>query len=640
MPYGNPKEKIICRDCGNSVQRKNFIRHKRLFCHTPCSDVVPQATTSGTPAISTTNDTCALCNTSVAYGTIKEHLLVQHPVPDAVASATTVSSRNDIVPQEVMAGIPSSATSFTSDCPGASSSEAVYPLLDDALDWCMPDPPNREIKKATVGILRQLNAYSRSGLEEYLSKYFPMIPRYLHATIITATTTAARHVAGKFHLYDAGCGASDPIVADEAKIARTCIARWGAGLRIPEPVTPPRAATQLRSHPQPLVTPTTTLSHFDRTSGIASGVNNLIDTMTQATDLNTSTLLLNIPSALSVPTPVLNASSSLNAQTPVLRAPSTDLDTSSSLNTPTLVLNVPSALSVPTPVLNTSSSLSALLSMSAPSLLNAPSTDLSASSAQNVPSVTKTPTPVLSAPSILNTAVALGAPTALKTPTPPLNSSTLQVPATVSNTPALQSSVAQLPNILESLSTGVSSGVCSSDPPSIGQSASCRHVEPNDTPLIVCAPSDASIDDDLFGRRDGSFSMTPVDDSLGHHRRGPSGLNLFSSPDRQRDSYRHHRLEPEDYLPPRPKRPSYPNRQPLRERQDGMSDRWQDEWNPKRFQSDIEPYSPSRPSYRTDGTRCRDRSYTTYSPARRVLSFGVDHFEDSRLYEGRRNYYR
>jgi len=496
-----------------------------------------------------------------------------------------------------MAGVPSLVTSFTSDCPGASSSETVYPLLDDALDWCTPDPPNREIKKATVGILRKLHAYSRPGLKEYLTKYSPMIPKYLHATIITATTTAARHVAGKFHLYDAGHGASDPIVAENVKIARTCIACLEAGLRIPEPVTPPRAATQLRSHPQPLVMPTTTLSYFDKTSGIISDVHNLINTMTQATDLNTPTPVLNVPAALSVPTPVLNVPAALSVPTPVL--------------------NVPSALSVPTPVLNASSSLNALLALSAP-LLCAPSTDLSASSVQNVPSVLDAPTPVLSAPSILNTT--LSASTALKTPTPPLNRSTLQVPATVSNTPAVQSSVAQLPNILQSQSTGVSSGVCSSDPPSIGQSAGCCHVEPNififihhNTPLIVCACSDTSIDDDLLGRRDGtfndkrstenvnqtdrdrplsgaSFAMTPVDDSLGHHCRGPSGLNLFSSPDRQRDGYRHHRLEPEDYLPPRPKCPSYPNHQPLRERQDGMSDCWQDEWNRKRFQSGVEPY--------------------------------------------------
>jgi len=63
------------------------------------------------------------------------------------------------------------------------------------------DPSTGDVERATIGVLRELHAYSQFELHQYLTNYHPSILAYSQAMLVTAAMTAARHVASKFHIF-------------------------------------------------------------------------------------------------------------------------------------------------------------------------------------------------------------------------------------------------------------------------------------------------------------------------------------------------------------------------------------------------------------------------------------------------------
>ena len=72
-------------------------------------------------------------------------------------------------------------------------------MFGAALNWCS-DPSTGDVERATIGVLRELHAYSQFELHQYLTNY-PSILAYSQAMLVTAAMTAARHVASKFHIF-------------------------------------------------------------------------------------------------------------------------------------------------------------------------------------------------------------------------------------------------------------------------------------------------------------------------------------------------------------------------------------------------------------------------------------------------------
>lgn len=178
---------VTCTDCQRPIRKDNIARHKKLYCSGLVAKSVPQLTAS-----------------------------------TGVIQITDVS------------------------VPATASTESVeeYVPLDTTInvgtfkDLFFQEPSEKEVSDAVVCLLRLHYAYDRPQLTAFLARKFPNIPNYLYSTIITAATSAARYVAGKFTVYDAGKDSCDPGLAADAAAAKGALARWSIGLRVLEPPSP------------------------------------------------------------------------------------------------------------------------------------------------------------------------------------------------------------------------------------------------------------------------------------------------------------------------------------------------------------------------------------------------------------------
>ena len=98
------------------------------------------------------------------------------------------------VPQVAVSAGPCFSSSLENDqtTTGTIGSANDQSLLAEALKAIDYEPPVSLVSDATVCMLRRLHTYTRPQLVDYLRKYFPGIPEYLHDTMVTVATSAAK----------------------------------------------------------------------------------------------------------------------------------------------------------------------------------------------------------------------------------------------------------------------------------------------------------------------------------------------------------------------------------------------------------------------------------------------------------------
>jgi len=283
MPFSAPSLETQCSLCGLTVRRDNLSRHRRLYC-------------AGFPSKSAPPPPVDATSSSLATG-----------------SAMGSLSEGTDVPQVAVSAVPcfSSSLENSQTTTGTIGSADDQSLLAEALKAIEYEPPVSLVSDATVCMLRRLHTYTRPQLVDYLRKYFPGIPEYLHDTMVTVATSAAHYVANKFVIYDVGKESADLLMRDDAMAARNALARWSAGLRVLEPGSPQPVITSLsQSTSVSTQMPLTTTSTSDlenllatRTVPVPLPMNSTIDPM-QATDVLTESCPLPAPQSSSAPAAV------------------------------------------------------------------------------------------------------------------------------------------------------------------------------------------------------------------------------------------------------------------------------------------------------------------------------------------------
>jgi len=217
MPLSAPSLETQCSVCGSKVRRDNLSRHRRLYCPGFTSKTAPPASADATSSSVATESVVG----SLSEGTDVFQV--------AVSADPCFASSLDINQASI-----SAVGSANDQC-----------LLEEALKAIDYEPPVSLLADATVCMLRRLHSYTRPQLVDYLRKYFPGIPEYLHDAMVTVATSAAHYVANKFVMYDMGKDSTDELMRDDAMAARNALARWSAGLRVLEPGSPQPANTSL-----------------------------------------------------------------------------------------------------------------------------------------------------------------------------------------------------------------------------------------------------------------------------------------------------------------------------------------------------------------------------------------------------------
>jgi len=235
MPFSAPSLEMQCSMCGLSVRRDNLSRHRRLYC-----TGFPSKTASP-PSADATSSSLA---TGSAVGSLSEGTDVLQVAVSADPYFSSLLENNQTMTSTI----------------GSADEQS---LLAEALKVIDYEPPVSLVADATVCMVRRLHTYTRPQLVDYLRKYFPGIPEYLHDTMVMVATSAAHYVANKFVIYDLGKESTDLLMRDDATAARNAFARWSAGLRVLKPESPQPVITSLSqstsvSTQMPLTTTDTT----------------------------------------------------------------------------------------------------------------------------------------------------------------------------------------------------------------------------------------------------------------------------------------------------------------------------------------------------------------------------------------------
>lgn len=548
MPYKDPKKEQRCPDCGHVVRRDSLVRHKRLYCRGFVSVTAPPPTVVGLSTPTT----------------------VGHSIRNVVEFSATTT-----VPTQSDGGVGNQPIALEEQLFGA------------ALNWCS-EPSTGDVKRATIGVLRQLHAYSRPELHQYLTKYHPSIPVYSQAMLITAATTAARHVASKFHIFDAGHGSSDPEAANDATKARIWIARWGAGLRVPDPVTPPHPSNL--SLP-PFVPPATTHPSAVPENLLRTHVVPVPLPSTNTTEATARPSISNVHT-VALSNPLLASDVTLG-----------QFDWASEVTTITSGPDVSMSLVTDAPESRSAMELPVLQQGEAADATACPHAIVEPSTAAP-PTVINTlsdmPLVVLASPHASidgDVADGLAGVSDQGRPSDPVDINAVSVDGHgVQKLGAPERILEESRNISPRKSSGAGRSTTASAA-DVGQSH--RH-RPSSKVVVLAAPTGNSVD------------------HHGHSSRVSDDYERFASSRRERDRDRRRCPDVEGYQPPLPKRLPLPFRQPLRERQNIMMERYRGRCtSPWRLQPGVSPYSPT--NFRRNDSRVHVTSRRRISSGRRYV---------------------